>query len=377
MNITTGKKIKAQRIVIYGVEGIGKSEMASRFPDPVFLDTEGSTNHLDVSRLDAPTSWAQLMEQIRWISNPNNHSFKTFVLDTIDWAERLCAQHICQHGNVAGLADFGWHKGFVYLAEEMGRMLDLLTHVTDNGINVVILGHSHIRKVDLPEESGSFDKYELRLEKKVAPLPKEWADAVIFCNFKTFLVGETKKKAKGGRRVICTKHHASYDAKNRYGMPDEIDFEGSPQALYDAIAGHIPVRATGQASPQAQQQPVQQTQQQTQPQQQAVVNPAAQQQVSQSPVQESAEACRQRSRPTTQAPVETQPQTKGEPTFYTPLFDLMDTCEVWQSEIEAMAVRSGHFPEGMKMGEYPQDYLEHLVGSWNEIFELIKQHRGQ
>ena len=116
MNINTGKRVKAQRIVIYGVEGIGKSEMASMFPQPVFIDTEGSTDHLDVARLDAPTSWPMLMEQLMWIANPQNHQFNTLVLDTIDWAERLCSQFICANGNVKGIEDFGWGKGFTYLA---------------------------------------------------------------------------------------------------------------------------------------------------------------------------------------------------------------------------------------------------------------------
>ena len=48
MEITRGKVQKAKKVVIYGPEGIGKSTFASRFPDPVFIDTEGSTNDLSL-----------------------------------------------------------------------------------------------------------------------------------------------------------------------------------------------------------------------------------------------------------------------------------------------------------------------------------------
>lgn len=57
MEITRGKIQKAKKVVIYGPEGIGKSTFAARFPGAVFIDTEGSTNDMDVARLPRPTSW--------------------------------------------------------------------------------------------------------------------------------------------------------------------------------------------------------------------------------------------------------------------------------------------------------------------------------
>lgn len=50
MEITRGKIQKAKKVVIYGPEGIGKSTFAARFPGAVFIDTEGSTNDMDVAR---------------------------------------------------------------------------------------------------------------------------------------------------------------------------------------------------------------------------------------------------------------------------------------------------------------------------------------
>ena len=54
MEITRGKIQTAQKIVLYGPEGIGKTTFASRFPEPLFIDTEGSTRQLDVARLPKP-----------------------------------------------------------------------------------------------------------------------------------------------------------------------------------------------------------------------------------------------------------------------------------------------------------------------------------
>ena len=94
MKITRGKIASAQKVVVYGPEGIGKSTFAARFPEPLFIDTEGSTKNMDVARLDKPTSWTMLKNQIAYVkANPN--VCKTLVIDTIDWAEQLCLSDIC------------------------------------------------------------------------------------------------------------------------------------------------------------------------------------------------------------------------------------------------------------------------------------------
>ena len=63
IQISSGVIAKAQKVVIYGPEGVGKSTFASQFPDPIFTDTEGSTNNMNVKRLDKPTSWAMLKQE--------------------------------------------------------------------------------------------------------------------------------------------------------------------------------------------------------------------------------------------------------------------------------------------------------------------------
>ena len=86
MNITRGKIKTALKIVVYGQEGVGKSTFASKFPDPVFIDTEGSTKQLDVARFDAPTSWEMLLQEVEYVIK-NPAVCKTLVIDTADWAE--------------------------------------------------------------------------------------------------------------------------------------------------------------------------------------------------------------------------------------------------------------------------------------------------
>ena len=90
LNISSGRIRKPQKVVIYGPEGIGKTTFAARFPDPVFIDTEGSTYHMDVKRTSKPQSWQELMDQVQQIARSPGVC-KTLVLDTADWAEMICA----------------------------------------------------------------------------------------------------------------------------------------------------------------------------------------------------------------------------------------------------------------------------------------------
>ena len=230
-SITSGKLPGAKKIVIYGPEGIGKSTLASQFPDPVFIDTEDSTKDMDVKRLPKPSSWTMLLDEIRYVRD-TPEICRTLVLDTADWAEQMEIDELLKQNQKNGIEDFGYGKGYTYSAERFGKMLNLMGEVAEKGINIVITAHAQLRKVELPEEMGAYDHWEMKTSKKVAPLIREWADAVLFLNYKVNVINvdnqgaaKGKNKAQGGRRVIHTNHTPFWDAKNRYGMPDELPLE--------------------------------------------------------------------------------------------------------------------------------------------------------
>ena len=235
MQIIRGKIPGAKKVVVYGPEGIGKSTFAAHFPEPLFIDTEGSTKDMDVARTESPTSWMMLMEQVRYVKN-HPELCRTLVVDTADWAEMLCITQICDKNHKASIEEFGYGKGYVYVQEEFGRLLNALEEVVKAGIHVVLTAHAKMRKFEQPDELGAYDRWEMKLTKQTAPMVKEWADMVLFANYKTFVINvdgqgvqKGKNKAQGGKRVMYTSHHPCWDAKNRYGLPEEMPFE------YEAI----------------------------------------------------------------------------------------------------------------------------------------------
>ena len=109
--VTSGVQTAPVKVVLYGPEGIGKSSFAAKFPQPVFIDTEGGTKRLNVARLPAPTSWAMLLDEVAEVRK-SNVPCRTLVIDTADWAERLCTEAVCARAKVHGIEDFGYGKGY-------------------------------------------------------------------------------------------------------------------------------------------------------------------------------------------------------------------------------------------------------------------------
>jgi hypothetical protein len=225
VKLTTGIIRGAQKGLIYGVAGIGKSTLAAQLPKPVFIDAEDGTKELDVARYSV-SGHAELFEAISLVESSD---FKTLVIDSIDWVEKLLARKVCDKGDEKGnkkdrIEDFGYGKGWKYLTEEVEKFLFRLDSVLRKGINVVLLGHSEVVKFQEPERSEAYDRYELKLSKDNSANVREWCGFVLFMNWKTTVVEVDKKTvAVGGKeRVIHAQHSAGWDAKNRHGLKDKI-----------------------------------------------------------------------------------------------------------------------------------------------------------
>ena len=229
MNISRGRVKSAIKVGIYGPEGVGKTTFASNFPGAVFIDTEGSTKHLDVARFDAPAELNDVIEQISWVlGHPDQVG--TLVIDTVDWLEKLIFNAVCHEKKIQNIEDIGYGKGYVYAKQKMQQILEVLDAIVAQGVHVVLVCHSMIRKFEQPDEMGSYDRYMLKLnEKNIAPIVKEWLDMLLFVNYKTDVVtapdGKTKKARGGQKRIMYANHSACWDAKNRFGLPDEMPFD--------------------------------------------------------------------------------------------------------------------------------------------------------
>ena len=393
LNITRGVVPCAQKVVVYGVEGIGKTTFASQFPDPLFIDVEGGTKHLDVARVDpAPQSWAALLGIVREVVR--TRPFATLVIDTADWAERLCIAHIvAEAGNskIKSIEDFGYGAGYTKLVEEYGRLLNLLSDVAEAGVNVVLTAHAKIRKFEQPDEAASYDRWELKLtesgQKRLSPLLKGWADALLFADYKTIVetvgagMGQAKGKARGGQaRIMKTQHHACWDAKNRWGLPDEVPFEFAQIAPF--IPAQAPSGVAGKSTPAAYQpKPV------TDDPKPITDNPKP---VAKTPVAGTAPQ-----RPAAAAapkPLRSitysqdgrvvsdtrKAELQGLPEFWASALQLMEGIGATVDEVRAVSAAKGHHSPDTPAANYEQAYIDGcIVAQWPKWADEIKRLREQ
>ena len=224
--VTRGKQRRAQRVCIYGVESVGKTTFAAKAPTPIFLDVEGGTHHLDAARVEID-SFESLQGAVTELA-AGGHEFGTAVIDSADWTEKLLIEHLLAETKKKSIEDFGYGKGWIQVAERFARLLASCDKLIDRGINVFFIAHSHVKRVEPPDQMAAYDRYELKLSKQCSPLLKEWADELWFAQFKTKLVESEsgRMKGKGGKeRILYTTHSAAYDAKTRSGLPEELALE--------------------------------------------------------------------------------------------------------------------------------------------------------
>lgn len=237
------------RVVIHGVEGAGKTSLLAFAPRPVVSMTRGESGLLTLidnalvgptDHFDETQTWPELLDQLRWLIG-GDHQNKTYGLDTLNGAERLCFEHVTREkfgGNPDQFLAYG--KGPEIAQAEWIKLLLLLDELRlKKRMSIMLLCHTRIKTFKNPD-GDDFDRYAPDLHEKVWGLTHKWADVVLFANFETFAKkdrGAMKAKGVGGDdRILYTQRTAAYDAKNRLGLPPEIRLGGTPQSGWQAFA---------------------------------------------------------------------------------------------------------------------------------------------
>lgn len=107
---------------IFGDTMSGKSYLAERFPDPLFINTDGNSemntapsiqirNERDAQGKLTKSVIDALDEIILALKN-ENHGFKTVVIDVIDDLVTMLEQAICYENDVRALSDIPYGKGY-------------------------------------------------------------------------------------------------------------------------------------------------------------------------------------------------------------------------------------------------------------------------
>lgn len=228
--VTKGRKHRPRRTLLYGVHGIGKSTWGSQWPEAVVVPTEDGIGDLDVASFPLCRSASDCYRAAIELSGGEDaHPFKTVVLDSADWLEQLIWRQVCEKEGKKSISDFGYGSGYSKAASIFRDILGALDACRNAGLHVLVLAHSEIKRFENPA-GDSFDRYQPKLHRDVSGLIQEWADEVLFANYKTHVKktseGFNRERGVGigGDRVIYTSEQPSHLAKNRLGLPEQMGF---------------------------------------------------------------------------------------------------------------------------------------------------------
>lgn len=227
------------RLLIHGVEGVGKSSFAAQLPNPIFINIEDGLGGIEANAFPVPETFEQVIEQLDAIGE-GHYPCDSVVIDSIDWLQELIFEHTARIGGQPDIEAFGYGKGYVKAMDDWSSVLMRLEALRDQGKIVCLLAHSQVKTFNSPI-TDSYDTYGIKLHKTSAGKLSEWADIVGFAIFEVFTKTEkggfnkeTKKGVGTGKRILHVNERPAFSAKNRYGIEGEIEL--SVPALMAAIA---------------------------------------------------------------------------------------------------------------------------------------------
>ncbi len=235
-SISKGKAAKAPRIVLLGVEKIGKSRFAASAPSPIFIPIKGEQglDFIDAAKFPVCENYGALMECLASLCE-EKHDFKTVVIDSASALEPLIWSQTCiDNGGAASIEKVGggYGKGYVEAMKYWRDLQAALDYLRDSlDMSCILIGHVKVKGFNNPL-TDPYDTYMFDVNEKAANLWYRWSDCILFANHKTFARSVAEKM--NGQKTIhatampeptlfCGKSPA-HPAGCRQKMPDELPF---------------------------------------------------------------------------------------------------------------------------------------------------------
>lgn len=243
-SITKGVACRPPRIILLGVEKIGKSTFAAGSANPVFIPVKGEEgiDDLQVDQFPVCQSHADVMQALATLGN-DQHGFGTACIDSTSALEPLIWDAVCQQyggkdgQTVSTIEEVlgGYHKGYTVALDYWRAITEWLDHLrSSKNMASILIGHVKVKRFDDPTTGASYDQYQWDIDAKAASLLSRWSDAILFANKKVVVqkedVGFQKQVARGvdiggGNHFLYTKKTPAHPGGGRgvYGrLPAEL-----------------------------------------------------------------------------------------------------------------------------------------------------------
>jgi len=186
------------RIALYGDAGIGKTEFFLTAPNPIYILTEdglGSRSIAHFPLCKTLQDFQDCLDALRFEA----HDYRTVVIDSADWLEKLIHENICATKKVTNVDELAYGKGYTEAVTVFGSILNTLTNLRDEkGMIIAFIAHSQVKRVEDPTQPA-FDAHGFKLHRKTAALLEEFCDVVLFATEKMMIT--TEDAGFGNKRV--------------------------------------------------------------------------------------------------------------------------------------------------------------------------------
>ena len=212
-------------ILLYGIVKIGKSTLASLFPDVYFIRTEPGLRSLKV-RATQIRHWPDFQAFVRRMETKSRElaTVKTFCVDTITNLSKFCMHWVCGREGISHPSDQDWGKGWEAFADEFSHWILRLVEL---GKGVIFIAHESqtevvSRKMKVTKSSPDMPKTTYRIVNNLV-------DIILWMNY---VRASKHLEELGETRCFYTKPTETRDAGDRTGrLADIIKFKTEKQAV--------------------------------------------------------------------------------------------------------------------------------------------------
>jgi hypothetical protein len=215
------------RVVISGTHKIGKTVWASSIPGVVVLPIKNEEGLVDLPVPHTPVieSYQTLLDWLRLLAS-KEHAYKAIVIDSVSALEPLVHQETIARWNgeqprarTASIEQLGggWRKGYTESVKEWIRLLSALDYIRKSrGISPVLISHAIVRKHEDPM-AGSWDVWDMAIDKLAANAILRWVDCSLFANIQTAMEEDAAGNIKptAVKRCLHTRCSPSHTAGGR------------------------------------------------------------------------------------------------------------------------------------------------------------------
>ena len=225
----TERASQPPRIVVHGLQGVGKSTFAASAFKPIFLPFEDGLTGIETDAFPLLTSFEEAEQALQSLAS-EKHEFQTVVIDSLDWLEPHIWARVAKDHGKESIESIPYGKGYIEALTLWRRLLDQLNALRAKGMATILVAHTEVKRFDAPD-MDAFDRYQIKLHKGASALVVEWADVVGFAQIETAIKKEStgfSSRARGvatGRRVLRVAETPAYLAKNRYSLPDPLPLD--------------------------------------------------------------------------------------------------------------------------------------------------------